>query len=581
LSFEELQVDAHLSYEQANLLRAADANLLAGGDRTLRQTLDFLVRGTRRLIKSDQACMLFRIGRTFEQVFSTGGPDIGKVEPLTAFLLADCIEANTAAQIGDIRDTHFLRHSAERRPDPSLTIRSIVAAPITIRGITTGVLAAYGSDPDFFKTAHRNAVESIAVRASILLSEIPMFDIGELRSCMNQILLQDPTAQPSATYALQEVIQSLGRLPYVHFSSASILFSHGADLEIVCSTNTGDTGLILGSTSTISGRALNSGESVVTSDHVLASETRRTRDVALKSAIAVPIILAPGSTAVGVFNVQSEELDAFQGMPQAVLESFAEKTAAMLALIKLRLDVTEFLEVRSADELLMALGDQSSNMVHRINNTVGAMRFRVMELQEFVESHDEKSAKFLVDSLAALRALAEQTLRMPDEVTRLLGRQVAIVNADEAVRDALERLRLPSDVILQLDLESNPAPLPLYGFDIVVQNLLRNAIDAMPSGGYLKVSTSSRLSPDKETGYFELSVRDSGIGIPQDVLPNIFDLNFSTKPGEKRGLGLGLWWTRNFVRRAKGNIVVTSNVGEGTCVLVRIPYSFRLNDDSA
>jgi two-component system cell cycle sensor histidine kinase/response regulator CckA len=73
-----------------------------------------------------------------------------------------------------------------------------------------------------------------------------------------------------------------------------------------------------------------------------------------------------------------------------------------------------------------------------------------------------------------------------------------------------------------------PSTVSLYNFDIVVQNLVQNALDAMPDGGMLSVSTSSIL-PSKLTGYVALTVGDTGTGIPAEILPKIFELNFSTK----------------------------------------------------
>ena len=62
------------------------------------------------------------------------------------------------------------------------------------------------------------------------------------------------------------------------------------------------------------------------------------------------------------------------------------------------------------------------------------------------------------------------------------------------------------------------------------------------------------------------------MGIADEVLPRIFELNFTTKLVKGRGMGLGLWWTRNFVRRAQGDISITSAVGQGTSVVVKLPF---------
>jgi signal transduction histidine kinase len=95
----------------------------------------------------------------------------------------------------------------------------------------------------------------------------------------------------------------------------------------------------------------------------------------------------------------------------------------------------------------------------------------------------------------------------------------------------------------------------------------------MPGGGSLVITTSAVINPKLAAGYFQLTVKDSGAGIPPEIRKRIFELNFSTKGarGTGGGLGLGLWWVRKFVRSAKGDISIRSTPGLGTEVTVKIP----------
>jgi signal transduction histidine kinase len=67
------------------------------------------------------------------------------------------------------------------------------------------------------------------------------------------------------------------------------------------------------------------------------------------------------------------------------------------------------------------------------------------------------------------------------------------------------------------------------------------------------------------------------MGIPAEIQRKVFELNFTTKHERGKGLGLGLWWVRNFVRRAKGDITIRSAVGSGTEVTVKIPVDSPLS----
>jgi signal transduction histidine kinase len=202
---------------------------------------------------------------------------------------------------------------------------------------------------------------------------------------------------------------------------------------------------------------------------------------------------------------------------------------------------------------------------------VGAMRFRILELQDKQDNEENLDEDFLRESLSALFELAERTLKMPHEITLLLAQEGTTIDVNTCVRKAVGQIEVPSNVELELDLAENIPSLSLYSFDIVVQNLLKNGIDAMPKGGRLSVCTSVVRDPTRSTGYLQLSIRDTGKGIPVDMQRRIFELNFTTKSEKGKGLGLGLWWVRNFVRRARGDITIRSAPGVGTDVVVKIP----------
>jgi CheY-like chemotaxis protein len=116
--------------------------------------------------------------------------------------------------------------------------------------------------------------------------------------------------------------------------------------------------------------------------------------------------------------------------------------------------------------------------------------------------------------------------------------------------------------------------------DRVLLNLAVNACDAMPKGGKLRiglrnVQLDGRAPELQETDlpagdYVELTVSDSGVGIPPDVLPRIFEPFFTTKP-VGAGTGLGLAMCYGVVKQANGTIRVTSRPGAGTTFTVLLP----------
>jgi signal transduction histidine kinase len=105
----------------------------------------------------------------------------------------------------------------------------------------------------------------------------------------------------------------------------------------------------------------------------------------------------------------------------------------------------------------------------------------------------------------------------------------------------------------------------------VLLNLLINARQAMPNGGRILI----KLEHDAAHDMIELSVRDTGTGIPPDKLPRIFDAFYSTKKGPDRsgkgGTGLGLSTCRSIIEAHHGKIRVESTVGVGTAFTVKLP----------
>ena len=115
----------------------------------------------------------------------------------------------------------------------------------------------------------------------------------------------------------------------------------------------------------------------------------------------------------------------------------------------------------------------------------------------------------------------------------------------------------------------------------VINNLIANAVEAMPAGGTIKIFTENRMLMQgeaelelhlQEGRYVKISIRDQGAGISEEDLPRIFDPYFSTKNrGAQKGMGLGLSSAYSIVSQHKGHISADSEVGLGTTVSIYLP----------
>jgi signal transduction histidine kinase len=97
-------------------------------------------------------------------------------------------------------------------------------------------------------------------------------------------------------------------------------------------------------------------------------------------------------------------------------------------------------------------------------------------------------------------------------------------------------------------------------------NILWNAIEAMPEGGTLTVTSNF----DREKDRIEIQVSDTGLGIPEDDVERIFEPFFTSK-ADGKGVGLGLSVAYGIIRQHQGEIHIHSKVGEGTRCSIQLP----------
>lgn len=235
------------------------------------------------------------------------------------------------------------------------------------------------------------------------------------------------------------------------------------------------------------------------------------------------------------------------------------------------------LEKRQEDLLqakkLSAVGTLVSGIAHELNNPLNNISITAESmLEEWNELEKKEAQEMLKEILEEARRasflvkdLLDFSRKKKTHIRELIDIKDII---DSSIKLTKNQLMI-SDIKLIKDI---PEDLPkVYGnadnLKQVFINLFSNAIQAMPKGGSLKIS--ARKNPN---GYIEITVQDSGLGMPPDVLERIFDPFFSTKPiGEGTGLGLSIVYS--IVKKHGGYIEVKSRQGEGTTFRVYLPIA--------
>ena len=149
------------------------------------------------------------------------------------------------------------------------------------------------------------------------------------------------------------------------------------------------------------------------------------------------------------------------------------------------------------------------------------------------------------------------------EYSRELQLELTLTDPKTIVRDALTRVKMPSKIRVVNSAESHPKiVVDAEKIDRALVNLIINAIDAMPSGGTLGITSQS------SKGRLEISISDTGEGITKETLEKMWSPLFTTKP---KGIGLGLPIAKRFVEAHGGSISVGSELGKGSKFTVTIP----------
>jgi signal transduction histidine kinase/CheY-like chemotaxis protein len=230
-------------------------------------------------------------------------------------------------------------------------------------------------------------------------------------------------------------------------------------------------------------------------------------------------------------------------------------------------------------EKLSALGELASGVAHDFNNTLAGILGRAQLLQR--TSDPEKIKRGLDIIIKTAEDGAKTVKRIQDFARQRRDHDFELVSVDQILMDASEITRPrwkncaeASNIHITLDLQIGSHAL-VMGDDSelreVLVNMVFNAIDAMPEGGTLTLTTRTV----NESVIIE--VIDTGVGMYPEVRSRIFDPFFTTKG--KAGLGLGLAVSFGIIRRHGGNIEVESQYGQGTQFRITLPLS-KLADKS-
>lgn len=218
-------------------------------------------------------------------------------------------------------------------------------------------------------------------------------------------------------------------------------------------------------------------------------------------------------------------------------------------------------------ETFAAVGDISANLLHNMNNKVGTIPVRIQAIQDKYQQTLE-SDLYLANQLIEIEKSATYAMQIVQEsLSHLRPILMERVEINSCIREAIRAVQIPPSIQIKMNgLESLPtvtASGPSLMF--VFRNLLENSLAAMKGNGRILVQGSHL--PES----VEISLTDSGPGIPAELHNQIFELNFSRTGSQPGKLGFGLWWVKTLMTRLGGSVLVESDGVHGTTFRLRLP----------
>jgi DNA-binding LacI/PurR family transcriptional regulator/signal transduction histidine kinase len=226
-------------------------------------------------------------------------------------------------------------------------------------------------------------------------------------------------------------------------------------------------------------------------------------------------------------------------------------------------------------ERLSALGQLIATVAHEIRNPLGTVRTSVFSISDAIKrdkmNRVERALQLAERNIVRCDAIIAELLDYTRD--QVLQKSPVRIDTwlDRLLDEALDQRTIPESITLVRELHAD-AEVLIDGERLrrAVINVVENAVDAVREKGPLEDRNRLTVSTQVTDGKLEIRISDTGCGIPDEVMDRLFEPLFSTK---SFGVGLGLSIVKSITEQHDGGIEVSSQVGEGTTIILWLPTS--------
>mgnify|MGYP005845748583 FL=1 len=522
---------------------------------------------------------------------------IAIVHRLPEFLIGRDFTHSSSGVMGEVieKKTPVLYKDYDRHPNrikelDTYHFKEVLGVPLIVREMIIGTMVIGSSDPQVhFQKKEIDLLYNFAHQAAIAIGNAKLYE-DSLAKIKQLTALYEIGKTLSSTLDLDELFKKALELLKDHFGYAAcgILLLDGKKEELYIKQLIGRDGEELRKyrfrvgLDGIVGWVAKTGESFYAPD--VSKEPRYILGGAsIKSEAAFPLKVR--NQIFGVLNIESEELNGFDEEDLKVLSSFASQMSISIENAQLFSDLKQTLqELKQAQdqiiqaEKLRAMGEMASGVAHDFNNVLAVV---LGNIQLLLYQLDRLSPEEIREGLKVIERSSKdgaETVRRIQEFTGVRrDKEFVSLSLNEIIKEVVNITQprwkgQPQQRGIQIELTTQLEEIPpIMGnpseLREVLTNIIFNAVDAMPKGGHLTITTQ----PQSED-WVEVRITDTGIGMTEEVKRRIFDPFFTTKGVKNSGLGMSVSY--GIVKRHGGEILIESEVGKGTTFHLHLPTGY-------
>jgi signal transduction histidine kinase len=456
-------------------------------------------------------------------------------------------------------------------------VRSELAVPLRVNDEVRGVLNVDSERADAFTAADLELLTALAAQASRVIQNTWLYEQSRLKARLLEALVrvgQSINSTVSLDEALQVVTREACQLMRAKMCSLMMLDESRAWLELRASTG--------------AGAAYVKKPRLSVEESLLGIVARRKKPIQLEnvqtsaryqnvviarmeglvSLLSVPLLFG-GS--IGTLSIYTGEPYQFSNEEVKILSALAELSAVAIEKARLYERIVHVEEELRQNEKLSAIGLLAAEVAHEIRNplTVMKMLYHSLDLKFPPGDPRAQDHAMMGRKMDHLNKIVEQIL----DFARTSEPQLAEVNLNQLIDDLglLTRHKLRQQNV-QLVRELAP-DLPLVTADATqleqaFLNLTLNAVEAMPDGGTLTISTKTERAGALSKRVV-ITFADTGAGMTEAQRKNAFSSVLHSS--KKKGTGLGLAIVRRVVETHRGKLEIKSRRGKGTAISIVLP----------